>query len=87
MLDRMTNKTNSSLHQEYITTLCALCMNDDDNTRLFKQALEQKQQTTNLSAVLQGGTAAASSDGKTGETATSDLDQRIKFLQALLDAV
>jgi hypothetical protein len=80
---------------EYITTLCALCMNDDDNTRLFKQALLEEEQNSSSSSSsnvesLQDLTPQNNDDDDVDDRTKkiiADLKQRITFLQALLDSL
>jgi hypothetical protein len=89
-----TSSMATTMLHEYITTLCALCMNDDDNTRLFKQALLEKEQSSSSSSSnvesLQDFIPQNNDDDDVDDSTKkiiADLKQRITFLQALLDSL
>lgn len=70
--------------QDYVTTLCALCINDEENTALLKATLET--QSVNLRDLLVDTSDDNNNNSNNNHKIVSDIQQRMSFLEALLMA-
>ena len=69
--------------QDYVTTLCALCINDEENTNLLQATLE-KEKVNLTTDFLPPSNEASNNNSSSNKKTIGDIQQRISFLEALM---
>jgi len=87
-------RSNKDLAEEYITTLAAICMNNDENTVIgYNEFTKVIQDISNCHCEGNQATEEEKADdqkttaGKTGSFTSSGLEQKIQFITTLFDAM